>query len=148
MIRHPPSCAHLTIEIEDQCLRTHDEERSEVDESIECRLALLIQQTGLLVKGIRWLVERLSIKHNISIITRYISGYSSPNIWTFQKPRTMNEVSNYLEDLNKSINHLEQKSTLNNRLSEEKMLTRHLVREIRTLVQMVKHQQENSNRAS
>jgi hypothetical protein len=60
----------------------------------------------------------------------------------------MNEVTNYLEDLNKSIDNLEQKSTLNIRLSEEKMLTRHLVREIRTLMQMVKHQQEEGNKAS
>lgn len=60
----------------------------------------------------------------------------------------MNDVTNYLDDLSKSISNLEQKSTLNIRLSEEKMLTRHLVREIRTLMQLVKHQQEEGNRAS
>ena len=60
----------------------------------------------------------------------------------------MNDVTNYLDDLSKSISNLEQKSTLNIRLSEEKMLTRHLVREIRSLMQLVKHQQEGGNRAS
>ncbi len=54
----------------------------------------------------------------------------------------MCEVTNYLDDLNKSISSLEKKSTDNNRLSEEKMLTRHLVKEIRTLMQIVKLQQE------
>ena len=54
----------------------------------------------------------------------------------------MCEVTEYLDDLNKSIRSLEQKSTDNNRLSEEKMLTRHLVKEIRTLMQIVKLQQE------
>ncbi len=60
----------------------------------------------------------------------------------------MNEVANYLDDLSKSLSNLEQKSTLNIRLSEEKMLTRHLVREIRALMQLVKHQQDIVNRAS
>jgi primosomal protein N'' len=60
----------------------------------------------------------------------------------------MNEVTNYLEDLNKSITNLEQKSIVNNRLSEEKMLTRHLVSEIRTLMQIVKHQQQGGERPS
>jgi len=60
----------------------------------------------------------------------------------------MNEVTNYLEDLNNSISNLEQKSILNNRLSEEKLLTRHLVREIRTLMQLVKHQQGGPDRTS
>jgi len=60
----------------------------------------------------------------------------------------MNEVTNYLEDLNKSITNLEQKSIVNNRLSEEKMLTRHLVSEIRALMQIVKHQQQGGERAS
>lgn len=60
----------------------------------------------------------------------------------------MSEVKNYLDDLSQSISSLEQKSTLNNRLSEEKMLTRHLVKEIRTLMHMVKLQQEGSDIAS
>jgi hypothetical protein len=60
----------------------------------------------------------------------------------------MNEVTNYLEDLNKSISNLEQKSTFNNRLSEEKLLTKHLVREIRSLMQIVKHQQDGGEKAS
>jgi primosomal protein N'' len=60
----------------------------------------------------------------------------------------MNEVTNYLDDLNKSITNLEQKSIVNNRLSEEKMLTRHLVSEIRALMQIVKHQQEGPDQAS
>jgi len=60
----------------------------------------------------------------------------------------MNEVTNYLEDLNKSITNLEQKSIVNNRLSEEKMLTRHLVSEIRALMQIVKHQQQGGERPS
>ena len=60
----------------------------------------------------------------------------------------MNEVTNYLTDLNKSISNLEQKSILNNRLSEEKLLTRHLVREIRALMQIVKHQHEGVEKAS
>lgn len=60
----------------------------------------------------------------------------------FLNLRAMCEVTNYLDDLNKSISSLEQKSTDNNRLSEEKMLTRHLVKEIRTLMQIVKLQQE------
>ena len=57
----------------------------------------------------------------------------------------MQEVTNYLDDLSNSINNLEQKSTRNNRLSEEKMLTRHLVKELRTLVQIVRTQQEGGN---
>lgn len=60
----------------------------------------------------------------------------------------MSEVKNYLDDLNKSISSLERKSILNNRLSEEKMLTRHLVKEIRTLMQLVELQQEGSGIAS
>jgi len=60
----------------------------------------------------------------------------------------MNEVTNYLEDLNKSITNLEQKSIVNNRLSEEKMLTKHLVSEIRALMQIVKVQQEGPDQAS
>lgn len=60
----------------------------------------------------------------------------------------MNEVTNYLEDLSTSISNLEQKSTFNNRLYEEKLLTRHLVREIRALMQIVKLQQEGGEKAS
>jgi len=60
----------------------------------------------------------------------------------------MNEVTNYLDDLSRSISNLEQKSTFNNRLSEEKLLTRHLVREIRALMQIVKHQQKGGEKAS
>ena len=54
----------------------------------------------------------------------------------------MQEVTNYLDDLNTSINNLEQKSTDNYRLSEEKMLTKHLVRQLRTLMKIVRIQQE------
>ena len=60
----------------------------------------------------------------------------------------MKEVTNYLEDLNKSITNLERKSIVNNRLSEEKMLTRHLVSEIRALMQIVKVQQKGPDQAS
>ena len=54
----------------------------------------------------------------------------------------MSEVTNYLKDLSNAINNLEQKSVINNRLSEEKMLTRHLVKQIRTLLQIIRIQQE------
>jgi hypothetical protein len=54
----------------------------------------------------------------------------------------MVEVANYLEDLSTSIGNLEQKSKQNNRLSEEKMLTRHLVKQLRTLMHIVRIQNE------
>jgi len=55
---------------------------------------------------------------------------------------TMSEVTNYIKDLSNAINNLEQKSIINNRLSEEKMLTRHLVKQIRMLMQIIRIQQE------
>ena len=60
----------------------------------------------------------------------------------------MEEITNYLDDLNTSLSNLEHQSMLNIRLSEEKMLTRHLVKEIRTLMQIVKSQQERRAIAS
>jgi hypothetical protein len=54
----------------------------------------------------------------------------------------MQEVTNYLDDLSTSINNLEQRSTDNFRLSEEKMLTKHLVKQLRTLMKIVRIQQE------
>ena len=54
----------------------------------------------------------------------------------------MSEVANYLEELSDAINNLERKSVINNRLSEEKLLTKHLVKQIRTLLQIIRIQQE------
>lgn len=54
----------------------------------------------------------------------------------------MSEVTNYLKDLSNAINSLEQKSIINNRLTEEKMLTRHLVKQIRVLLQIIRIQQD------
>jgi len=54
----------------------------------------------------------------------------------------MSEVANYLKDLSDAINNLERKSVINNRLSEEKLLTKHLVKQIRTLLQIIRIQQE------
>ena len=54
----------------------------------------------------------------------------------------MSEVNNYLKDLSSAIHNLEKKSLINNRLSEEKMLTRHLVKQIRMLMEIITIQQE------
>lgn len=75
----------------------------------------------------------------------YILGSQDGIYWTLRRPNIMSEVTNYLEDLSNAVNNLEQKSIINNRLSEEKMLTKHLVKQIRTLLQIIRIQQEGDD---
>ena len=56
----------------------------------------------------------------------------------------MCKVTEYLDELNSEITVLEQISSNNRRLSEEKQLTKHLVEQVRVLIQVVNHQLEGS----
>ena len=56
----------------------------------------------------------------------------------------MNALKEFVEEVGSEIHDLEQISTLNNRLSEEKILTRHLVKQVRILLQIVQLQQEGN----
>ena len=56
----------------------------------------------------------------------------------------MNALKEFIEELGSEIHDLEQISTFNNRLSEEKILTRHLVSQVRILLRVVQLQQEGN----
>lgn len=56
----------------------------------------------------------------------------------------MNALKEFIEELGSEIHDLEQISTVNNRLSEEKILTRHLVKQVRILLQIVQAQQDGN----
>ena len=56
----------------------------------------------------------------------------------------MSALMEFIEELGSEIKDLEQISTFNNRLSEEKILTKHLVRQVRMLMQIVQLQQEGN----
>ena len=56
----------------------------------------------------------------------------------------MNALKEFIEELGSEIHDLEQISNINNRLSEEKILTRHLVRQVRILLRVVQLQQEGN----
>ena len=56
----------------------------------------------------------------------------------------MNALKEFIEELGSEIHDLEQISNINNRLSEEKILTRHLVKQVRILLRVVQLQQEGN----
>jgi hypothetical protein len=56
----------------------------------------------------------------------------------------MNALQEYIEELDSEIHDLEQISTFNKRLSEEKILTKHLVKQVRILLRIVQLQQEGN----
>jgi hypothetical protein len=60
------------------------------------------------------------------------------------KSFNMSALMEFIEELGSEVNDLEQISNVNNRLSEEKILTRHLVSQVRMLLRIVQLQQEGN----
>jgi flagellar basal body rod protein FlgB len=56
----------------------------------------------------------------------------------------MNALKEFIEELSSEIHDLEQISTFNKRLSEEKILTKHLVQQVRMLLRIVQLQQDGN----
>ena len=56
----------------------------------------------------------------------------------------MDALKEFIDELGSEIHDLEQISTQNNRLSEEKILTRHLVKQVRILLRIVQLQQDGN----
>jgi hypothetical protein len=56
----------------------------------------------------------------------------------------MNALEEFIEEIGSEIHDLEQISTINNRLSEQKILTKHLVKQVRILLRVVQLQQEGN----
>ena len=56
----------------------------------------------------------------------------------------MSALKEFIEELGSEIQDLEQISTLNKRLSEEKILTRHLIKQVRMLLEIVQLQQDGN----
>lgn len=56
----------------------------------------------------------------------------------------MSALKEFIEELVSEIHDLEQISTFNKRLSEEKILTRHLIKQVRMLLEIVQLQQEGN----
>lgn len=56
----------------------------------------------------------------------------------------MSALKEFVKELGSEIDDLEQISTFNNRLSEEKILTKHLVGQVRLLLRIIQLQQEGN----
>ena len=56
----------------------------------------------------------------------------------------MSALKEFIEELGSEVHDLEQISTFNKRLSEEKILTKHLVKQVRILLEIVQLQQEGN----
>jgi hypothetical protein len=56
----------------------------------------------------------------------------------------MSTLSEFLVEIKKEIDDLEQISIYNKRLSEEKILTKHLVKQVRLLTQVIQLQEEGN----
>ena len=56
----------------------------------------------------------------------------------------MSALKEFIDELGSEVQDLEQISTFNKRLSEEKILTKHLVKQVRILLEIVQLQQEGN----